>query len=132
MLGEMTHRDVWNVWLICSAETRGEFEKQLKRIVHGTKTLESVLAEDGERYQAAFEAAAGQSQVLSFPGYPLTSQLCRHDFTPKYAIHSKRTLECKACVSAAVFTSYVIVMHGGDTVESGQTCAQVTYTSSIP
>lgn len=53
---------VWT-FLLCSAETRGEFEKQLKRIVQGTKTLDAVLTEDGERYKAAFEAATGQSQV---------------------------------------------------------------------
>lgn len=49
----------------CSAETRGQFEQQLKSIVRGTKSLDAVLNEDGDRYRAAFESATGQSQVRS-------------------------------------------------------------------
>jgi hypothetical protein len=47
----------------CSAETRGQFEQQLKSIVRGTKTLDAVLAEDVQKYKDAFESAVGQSHV---------------------------------------------------------------------
>lgn len=62
----------------CSAETRGQFEQQLKSIVRGTKSLDAVLNEDGGRYKAAFESATGQSQVCSsFPGGCFYLGLCK-------------------------------------------------------
>ena len=47
----------------CSAETRGQFEMQLKRIVRGEKTLATVLQEDGQKYKTALESATTQSHV---------------------------------------------------------------------
>jgi hypothetical protein len=47
----------------CSAETRGKFERQLTCIVRGTKTLDTVMLEDGHRYKTAFESALAQSHV---------------------------------------------------------------------
>lgn len=47
----------------CSAETRGEFERQLKAIVDGDKTLQQVLTEDGAKYKQAFESAVQQANV---------------------------------------------------------------------
>lgn len=62
----------------CSAETRGQFEQQLRAIVRGNKTLASVLTEDGERYKGAFEAATAQSQVR----LSLSLSVCLWDRSP--------------------------------------------------
>jgi hypothetical protein len=96
----------------CSAETRGQFERQLKSIVRGTKTLEAVLQEDGLKYKAAFEAAVGQSHVrLSCcPHRSAGSTIrgyCHRLCTSQTLTAMQRTLPTACCLLCCLFAPRV-------------------------